>query len=441
MTIIKIQRVKNLKATVKYSVQKHKTYDELISTFECSVSSIEQDFRSVLNDYNNVHTKKRNLTARMIIQSFADADHVTPQQAHKIGIEFAQKYLKDEHQYLVVTHIETDHIHNHIIFNDINFKYNKVFDSRREHSLHYLRLVNHEVSANYNLSQINVSKSDKKYMNFREYVVKAKGRSFKEQLEHVIDASIQKAKSYEEFLQLMKASGYEYKMGKHLAFESPTTKRFIRTKTLGIDYVESSIKYRIEHKAYQPLKVNIFKKQWIDKTQEKFKQSKGLERWATIQNINYLNEINAQLYKEKITLGELNELRHTTVAFVQSFTQKLTQLDDEIYTLKKLSGSFEEYKESHSVMFMYKSLQSDTERRNIKTEYNQIFRRYDIVKRNIKTLKSIYNIQDEAELQYKLSLLKTERNLLYSSLNVNTANKMMDLNNQKNKEHQDQHEL
>lgn len=440
VTVIKIQKVKSLKAAVKYSVQNHKTNSDLITTHECTLESIERDFKSALMEYNDANNKDRELSSRMIIQSFSKDDKLTPEQAHQYGVEFARNYLKDEHQYLVVTHIESDHLHNHIIFNDVNFKHNKIFDSKRSNSLHRLRLENHKISELYNLSKINLNKSDKKFMAFNEYVARAKGKSFKAQLENAIDSNIQKANSYEEFLQLMKADGYEHKQGKYLAFENPKSKKFMRTKTLGMNYLESSIKYRIKNKEYQPLKMDIIDKKWIDKTQDKFKNNKGLERWATLQNIDYLNAINSHLYKNKMTLKQLDEVKKNTESFIESFSKQLNKIDDEIYTLEKMAGAYKEYKDSYEVMHKYKSTNDEEERRKMKHEHNHIFRRYDIVKRNIKVLKKFYNINDEAELQSKLSSLKNDRNLLYGSLDAKDEITHK-LEHQKNRELKDRNEL
>jgi len=440
MSITKIQKVKSLKAAVKYSVQNHKTNSDLITTFECSLESIERDFKSVLMDYNERNNKERELTSRMIIQSFDKDEHLTPEQAHAIGVEFAKNYLKDQHQYLVVTHIETDNIHNHIIFNDVNFKDMKLFDSKRENTLHRMRFENDKISEAYNLKIIEAGQKKSKYLAFNEYVARAKGKSFKAQLENAIDVNVQKASSYDEFLALMKADGYEYKQGKYLAFENPKSKKFMRTKSLGMNYLESSIKYRIKNKEYQPLKVDIINKKWIDKKQDKFKNNKGLERWATLQNIDYLNEINSRLYKNKMTLEQLDEVKNNAESFIDAFTKQLNKIDDEIYTLEKMAGSFDEYKQSYGVMYKYKATNDDEERRKIKQEHNQIFRRYDIVKRNIKILRNFYNINDEAELQSKLSLLKSDRNLLYGSLNAKDET-IKKLEKKKNRERSDRHEL
>lgn len=431
-----MQRVKSLKAAIKYSVQEHKTNSDLITSYNCTAETIENDFRNVLDEYNRARNKNREISSRMIIQSFSSNDNLTAEEAHKYGIEFAQQYLKDQHQYVVVTHIETDNIHNHIIFNDINFEENKVFDSKRSNTINRLRVENHKLSAKYNLSQINLNKSDKKYIGFNEYVVRAKGKSFKENLEFAIDKNIKLASSYEHFLQLMKEDNFEYKQGKYLAFKNPNSERFIRVKTLGFNYLENSIKYRIEHKEYQPAKLNVINKKWIDKTQDKFKNNKALERWATVQNINYLNELNAQLYKNNMTLEEVNELREIGENLVESFNNRLLKIDDEIDTLENMSGSFEEYKNSYEIMTAYKSTENKAQRKQIKTDNNNVFRRYDIVKRNIRTLNQQYNIKDELELQGKLSELKRDRNLLYGSLNAKVEHE-----HQQSKQKNQQHDL
>ena len=81
----------------------------------------------------------------MIIQSFDSDDNLTPEQVHQYGVEFADNYLKGNHQYTVITHIETDHLHNHIVFNDIDFNTLKMFDSKRANTLDRLREENDKI--------------------------------------------------------------------------------------------------------------------------------------------------------------------------------------------------------------------------------------------------------------------------------------------------------
>lgn len=213
----------------------------------------------------------------MIIQSFNSDDNLTPEEAHQYGVELAENYFKGKHQYVVITHIETDNLHNHIIFNSVNFVDLKMFDSKRKHTVNDLRKENDRISEKHNLSIVEAGR--RKGITFNEYVSRAKGKSFKSKLENIIDKNIEKAKSFEEFLSLMEQQGYEHKQGpKYLAFKNPKSNKFMRTKTLGMNYFESSIKYRIENKDYTPLKQNIIDKQWIDKSQAKFKNNKGLRK-------------------------------------------------------------------------------------------------------------------------------------------------------------------
>lgn len=417
MSIVKIQQVKNLKAIVRYSLQDHKTNEDLVTSYECDVETIERDFKLVLLDYNEKNNSNKNISARMIIQSFDSDDNLTPEQAHQYGVELADNYLKGKHQYTVITHTETDNIHNHIIFNSINFQDLKMFDSSRQHSLYDLRRENDNVSREHGLTIIeNEGKKKDKYLAFNEYVSRAKNKSFKGKLEEIIDNTIQKSNTFEEFLNLMEKQGYESKQGKYLSFKNPKSNKFMRTKTLGINYLESSIKYRIENKEFVPIKQSIIDKQWIDKSQEKFKNNKGLNRWATKKNIDYLNEISSQLYKKNITLKELNELELKKDNLIETFEKQLISFDDEIYRLDKMKDCFAVYKESYPLIQAYKKAEDKT---RFKQENYSKFKKYDMAKRNMNYLKKHYNITDEPSLYAKLSMLKQDRNMFYASLGRN----------------------
>ena len=414
MSIVKIQKVKDLKAVINYSMQDHKTNEELVTSYECSIETIERDFKSVLVDYNEKNNSNKGISARMIIQSFDSGDNLTPEQVHQYGVEYADNYLKGNHQYTVITHTETDNLHNHIIFNDIDFNNLKMFDSKRYNSLDRLRLENDKISEKYGLSIIEEERKErKKYVAFNEYVARSKKKSFKGKLEEIIDKNISKSNSFDEFLSLMQKEGYEHKQGKYLSFQNLKSGKFMRTKTLGFNYLESSIKYRIENKGYSPIKTSIMNRQWIDKSQEKFKNNKGLQRWATKQNINYLNELSSKLYKLNISLSELDEIEANKEALIDSFEKQLLGIDNEIFRLKKMKGCFQTYKKSHPLIVAYKKAEN---KMAFKQEHYHEFKQYDVAKRDMNYLKKNYDITDEAELQYKLSFMTKERNLLYGSL-------------------------
>ncbi|MFD0769029.1 relaxase/mobilization nuclease domain-containing protein [Bacillus sp. CGMCC 1.60114] len=414
MSIVKIQKVRNLGAFINYGMQEHKTNEELVTSYECSIETIERDFKSVLVDYNEKNNSNKNMSARMIIQSFDSDDNLTPEQVHQYGVEFADNYLKGNHQYTVITHTETDNLHNHIIFNDIDFNNLKMFDSKRANSLDRLRLENDKISEKYGLSIIEAGrKGRKKYLAFNEYVARSKKESFKGKFEEIIDKNISKSNSFDEFLSLMQKEGYEHKQGKYLSFQNPKSGKFMRTKTMGFNYLESSIKYRIENKGYSPIKTSIMNRQWIDKSQEKFKNNKGLQRWATKQNINYLNELSSKLYKLNVSLSELDEIEANKEALIDSFEKQLLGIDNEIFRLKKMKGCFQTYKKSHPLIVAYKKAEN---KMAFKQEHYHEFKQYDVAKRDMNYLKKNYDITDEAELHYKLSFMTKERNLLYGSL-------------------------
>ncbi|PEI44661.1 relaxase/mobilization nuclease domain-containing protein [Bacillus pseudomycoides] len=414
MSIVKIQKINNLKDAINYSMQPHKTNEELVTSYECNIETIDRDFKSVLVDYNEKNNSNKNMSARMIIQSFDSDDNLTPEQVHQYGVEFADNYLKDNHQYTVITHTDTDNLHNHIIFNDIDFNKLKMFDSKRINTLDRLREENDKISEKYGLSIIEEGrKGRKKYLAFNEYVARSKKKSFKGNLEETIDKNISKSNSFDEFLGLMKKEGYEHKQGKYLSFKNPKSGKFMRTKTMGFNYLESSIKFRIENKGYSPIKTSIINRQWIDKSQEKFKNNKGLQRWATKQNINYLNELSSKLYNLNVTLTELDEIEANKEALIDSFEKQLLGFDNEIFRLKKMKGCFQTYKKSHPLIVAYKKAEN---KMAFKQEHYHEFKEYDVAKRDMNYLKKNYGITDESELHYKLSLMTKERNLLYGSL-------------------------
>ncbi|ANS51966.1 relaxase [Bacillus thuringiensis] len=414
MSIVKIQKIKNLNGFINYGMQEHKTNEELVTSYECSIETIERDFRSVLVDYNEKNNCNKNVSARMIIQSFDSDDNLTPEQVHQYGVEFADNYLKGNHQYTVITHIETDHLHNHIVFNDIDFNKLKMFDSKRANTLDRLREENDKISEKYGLSIIEEGrKGRKKYVAFNEYVARSKQKSFKGNLEEIIDKNISKSNSFNEFLSFMQKEGYEHKQGKYLSFMNPNSGKFMRTKTMGFNYLESSIKYRIENKGYAPIKTSIINRKWIDKSQEKFKNNKGLQRWATKQNINYLHALSSKLYKLNVSLSELEEIEANKEALIDSFEKQLLGIGNEVFRLNKMKGCFRTYKKSHPLIVAYKKAEN---KMAFKQERYHEFKEYDVAKRDMNYLKKNYGITDESELHYKLSLLTKERNLLYGSL-------------------------
>ena len=255
MAITKLKPItKTLQKAVNYitSVEKTSSNEKLVSSFECNTVSAEFDFnftkalaKSMKGDYSNVGGK--NILAWQIIQSFSPQDNLTSEQAHNIGIELAKNFLEDKYQYIISTHIDKEHIHNHIIFNSTSFKTFKNF--RVNKNLEYLRLrsINNDICKKNNLSIIDYpNKKIKKDKKLIEIDLIQKDKSFKSILKNDIDKIINKSISFENFLDNMKILGYIIVDDKNgLGFKNNTQKYFTRLKSLGEDYSKEKIKERI----------------------------------------------------------------------------------------------------------------------------------------------------------------------------------------------------
>lgn len=411
MAVVKIQSVTNLSGVVNYSLQEKKTNKELVTSYECDEKTIKEDFQYIQNQYNRIKNVDKDIHARMIIQSFDNRDSLTPEQVHKFGVELAERYLKGEHQYLVVTHIDSDNLHNHIIFNSVKNDCQSKFLSTRKHTVNELRKVNDIIAVRNKLLIPEVKKN--KGIKYQEYYVRANNKSYKGKLENVIDEVIMKANNYEDFLKKMELKGYEIKEGKYISFKHSSAQRFTRAKSLGVDYHESSLKYRIENKDFEPIKTNYINKNWIDKTDEKFKNNYYLKRWASKQNIQYLSEISNKLYKEDVTLNDIKTIQKINFDVVEKFTKDIEKIDNEISKLEKNSNCFQVYKDSYNLIADYKK--SDNKEQFKKENYAD-FKQYDIAKKSIYFLKKDYGIEKETDLMYHIDSLKNTRNELYSTL-------------------------
>ena len=170
--------------------------------------------------------------ARHLIQSF-DVGEVTPKQAHEIGKQFADEWLKGKYEYVIATHIDKGHCHNHIIFNAVNYVDFHAYRSNKQ-TYRQMRQLSDEICKEHGLSVIPPSQS--KGMSYKEYTEAKRGTSWKQKLKQTIDRCVITAKDYDEFLKMMQDAGYEIKTGKYISFRAEGQERFTRAKTIGENY-------------------------------------------------------------------------------------------------------------------------------------------------------------------------------------------------------------
>lgn len=411
MAIVKMNKVNRLHDLLEYATQKSKTDPELISSYECDIRSAYLDFEILQKEYNMNKGIEDEIYARMIIQSFDNRDNITAEQVHQYGKELADEYFKNEHQYIVITHTDSDNLHNHIIFNSVKLNAQEKFNSKTKHTKHDLRRINDKICERYNL--LIPEKTKEKGISYGEYFVRATNQSYKGKLETTIDKTIEQSKDYEDFLKRMEKQGYDVRQGKYLSFKNEKAQRFTRTKSLGVDYHESSIKYRIENKDFVPIKHAYIDKNWIDKSDKKFKENYYLKRWASKQNIQYLSKVSTKIFKENMTLQEIQEIEKVNFEIVEKFNEQLEKMDNKIYEFEKYEKSFDTYKNSYDFIKEFKKADNKSQ---FKKEHYFEFKQYDEAKKKIYILDKKYGIKDKNELIAELSKMKITRSELYATL-------------------------
>lgn len=205
-------------------------------------------------EFTKKQFKSRTKTlAHHLIQSFVP-EEVSFEEAHQVGIEFCEKILGGKYEYVLATHIDKDHIHNHIIFNSIDVDEGKVYHSYYGSYMN-IRNQSDKLCKEHNLSiidqetqkEINEIKR-RKFVNWYDWNEDKSGKSYKSRLQFDMDRIIQKAINWEHFLKIMEQYGYEIKFGKYIAFKQKNKQRFTRAKTIGVNYTEEKIKERIRNK-------------------------------------------------------------------------------------------------------------------------------------------------------------------------------------------------
>ena len=240
MAVTKIKPVKGgLKKAVDYVQNPAKTDEKLlVSSFGCSYETAYEEFNLTLSKA----VDKGNNLAHHLIQSFEPGES-TPEQAHEIGRRLADAATKGRHEYVLTTHIDKGHIHNHILFCAASFINNKKYISNKK-SYYEIRNVSDKLCKEYNLSVIQPGQDKGK--SYAEYAAdRDDGGSWKSKLKAAIDTIIPQSKGFEDFLKRLEAADYEIKRGKYISVRAPGQERFTRTKTLGVDYAEDAITKRI----------------------------------------------------------------------------------------------------------------------------------------------------------------------------------------------------
>ena len=291
---------------IAYILNPEKTDEKLlVSSYGCASETAVREFEWTRKIAEQKGMNPVRIIARHVIQSF-EVGEVTPELAHEIGKQFADEILGGKYEYVLTTHIDKDHVHNHLIFNAVDFVDYHAYKSYKR--IYYdMREVSDRLCKENGLSVIPPSQN--KGMGYKEYTEAKRGTSWKQKLKQTIDRLVITAKDYDDFLRLMQEAGYEIKTGKYISFRAEGQERFTRSKTIGENYTEERIKERIAGRTPRRNRRQTVPKgiSLIGDIQERISliDSKGYEYKAKLtilkeaaRTLNYLTENNLLQYAD-----------------------------------------------------------------------------------------------------------------------------------------------
>lgn len=307
MAVTKIKAIRGtLSKAIAYILNPEKTDEKLlVSSYGCASETAAREFEWTRKIAEQKGMNPVRIIARHVIQSF-EIGEVTPELAHEIGKQFADEILGGKYEYVVTTHIDKDHVHNHLIFNAVDFVDYHAYKSYKR--IYYdMREVSDRLCKENGLSVIPPSQN--KGMGYKEYTEAKRGTSWKQKLKQTIDRLVITAKDYDDFLRLMQEAGYEIKTGKYISFRAEGQERFTRSKTIGENYTEERIKERIAGRTPRRNRRQTVPKgiSLIGDIQERIRliDSKGYEYKAKLtilkeaaRTLNYLTENNLLQYAD-----------------------------------------------------------------------------------------------------------------------------------------------
>ena len=280
---------------------------QFVSSYACSALTADEEFMLTKRQYDlvNGRRQKSDVIAYQIRQSFRPGE-ITAEEANKVGYELVMRFTKGKHAFVVATHTDRQHIHNHVIFNSTALDGTKKFRDFFFSALAVQRLSD-LICLEHQLSVIEI----KPYRERQKRTLYPPKESNRDRLCRVIDSVLdEKPKDYDDFLQKLEQQGYEVKRGKYTSVKGAQQKRFIRFRTLGTGYSEDEIKAVLEGKAkHQPYQKKQAKEQpfqLLVDIQEKMAEGKsvGYKKWATKFNLKEMSKTLLFLQEQKISSAE-----------------------------------------------------------------------------------------------------------------------------------------
>ncbi len=328
---------------------------ELVTTYECDPMTVEEDFMLSRRQYQHQYGRepKSDIIAYQIRQSFKPGE-IDAEEANRLGRELALRFTKGEHAFLVATHTDKAHIHNHIVFNSISVNGEKKFRNFYN-SAKALQRESDMICLENGLSVIEPASYEERSKRTTFPERKSNRQIICDDIDKILSG---KPKDLPEFIRKMKDLGYECKEGKHLAFRKEGMERFIRLDSLHEGYKEADIHEEINDHAPELAKQRDQKVSLLINIQEKMKtKGASYERWAKTYNLKqmaksllFLRDHNIESLEELDSIvAEKTEKRDALLVGVKASEARLSEiatLKTHIINYSKTKETYSEYRKS-----------------------------------------------------------------------------------------------
>ena len=241
----------SLQDALDYAANRDKTEQSCFeSSYACTLETAFADMRQTKEQWH----KSGGVQGYHLVQSFA-AGEVTPELAHQIAKELADRVLGGQYEYVIGTHLNTGHIHSHIVWNSVSCVDGKKYRSNYKSYVTEIRTVSDELCRKYKLSVIDTENSNHVAKPYAEWMAEKNGQpTWRTAIRQDVDDAIQQSLTWRQFLSVLERKGYEVRMGrKYPVLRPPGKERFVRFKTLGKRYTPEAIQTRILYpRTYRP---------------------------------------------------------------------------------------------------------------------------------------------------------------------------------------------
>lgn len=408
MAYIKIFPIKvTNKKALDYITNPDKTNEKLlVSSFGCSPETADLEFAMTREMAKKNGMDKGNNLAFHLIQSFKPGE-VDAETAHRLGQQFADEVLKRKYEYVISTHVDKNHIHNHIIFNAASFVDHHKYVSNKRSYHKICRISNRICQENGLATSMPTEEKGKSYKENMEY---HRGTSWKAKLRVAVDKAIWSSINYDEFLQKMQLAGYEVRQGKHLSFRAPEQKNFTYMKSLGSYYTEENVRTRLEKNRYKtktPKHLSREARLYINiSTYITTGNQEGFERWAKLNNLkeaartfNYLSENNLLNYED--FQQHISDVANS----VKAADQRIEEISTELGTQKLIQKHCDSYRLCRKVIENCKSAKNQ---KAYRTKHQAEYQLHDSLKKELQDL-GVARIPSPEKIQKRIETLESEQ--------------------------------